>query len=110
MNLGNGGSSAGIMKDFLDNSANVTLLFGIVKRSELDCTLSSSDMRLEDRGLTLSLGLQHVVGAVEEPTKRVKANRKDSWVSDVSYVFYGTLGFHVGTYLDVFTHGETGAE
>ena len=72
------------MKDFLDNSANVTLLFGIVKRSELDCTLSSSDMRLEDRGLTLSLGLQHVVGAVEEPTKRVKANRKDSWVSDDS--------------------------
>ena len=58
LDLGKGSSSTGVMDDLLDNSTDVSLLFGIVQSSELDSTLSGSGVRLENSGLTLTLGLQ----------------------------------------------------
>ena len=68
------------MKDFLDNPANVTLLFRIVKCPELDRALSGSDMCLEDGGLTLSLGLQNIESTIEA-TEKVKTKRKSICIS-----------------------------
>jgi hypothetical protein len=58
LDLGKRSSSTGVMNDLLDNSTDISLLFGIVQSSELDSTLSGSGMRLENSGLTLTLGLQ----------------------------------------------------
>mmetsp|Transcript_38230 Transcript_38230/g.92505 ORF Transcript_38230/g.92505 Transcript_38230/m.92505 type:complete len:222 (-) Transcript_38230:21-686(-) len=57
LNLGNGSTSTRVMEDFLDDAANISLLFGIVQGAKLDSTLASSDVRLEDWRLTLTLSL-----------------------------------------------------
>jgi hypothetical protein len=57
LNLGNGGTSARVVQDFLDHTANVTFLFSKVQRTELDGTLAGARVRLEDGGLTLTLSL-----------------------------------------------------
>jgi len=57
LNTADRSSSTGVVHDLLDNSSDVSLLFGIVERSKLDGTLSGARMGLEDRGLTLSLCL-----------------------------------------------------
>jgi len=57
LNTAHGGTSTRVVHDFLDDSSDVTLLLGVVKRSELDRTLSGAGVRLEDGRLTLSLCL-----------------------------------------------------
>jgi hypothetical protein len=58
LNLGNGSTTTRVMKNLLDDSTNVTSLFGIVDRTELDGTLTGTDMRSVNGGLTLTLCLQ----------------------------------------------------
>jgi len=57
LNTTNGSTSTGVVHDLLDDSSDVTLLLGIVERSELASTLSRACVRTEDGGLTLSLCL-----------------------------------------------------
>ena len=57
LDLGHGSAAAGIVEDFLDDAADVASAFGVVDRTELDGTLASSGVRLEDGRLTLSLCL-----------------------------------------------------
>jgi len=57
LNTANGGTSTGVVKNFLHGSSDVTVLLSVINRSEFDGTLSSAGMRLEDRRLTLSLCL-----------------------------------------------------
>ena len=46
-----------VVQNLLDDTTNVTVLFGIVQSSQLDSTLASPRVRLEDGGLTLALCL-----------------------------------------------------
>jgi len=57
LNLGNRGAAPGIVEDLLDNAPDVPAPFRVVNRTELDGALARPGVRLEDRGLTLSLGL-----------------------------------------------------
>lgn len=57
LNLGNRCTSTRIVKNFLDNSTDVTMLLSVIKGSELDSTLTGAYMSLENRGLSLTLGL-----------------------------------------------------
>jgi hypothetical protein len=57
LNLAHGGTSTGVVHDFLDDSSEVALLLGVIKRSKLDRSLSGTRVRLEDGGLTLPLCL-----------------------------------------------------
>jgi len=57
LNLAHGGTSTGVVQNFLDHSSDVALLLGVIERSELDGTLSGAGMRPEDGRLTLSLTL-----------------------------------------------------
>jgi len=57
LDLANGGTSTGVVEDFLDGSSDVALLLGVIERSELHGTLSGAGVRSEDRRLTLSLCL-----------------------------------------------------
>ncbi|VEU36287.1 unnamed protein product [Pseudo-nitzschia multistriata] len=57
LNTADGSTSARVMHDLLNHTSDVTLLFGVVQRSELHSTLSGACVRLEDGGLTLSLCL-----------------------------------------------------
>ena len=45
------------MEDFLDDAANVSVLFGIVESTQLDGALASARVRLEDTSLSLALSL-----------------------------------------------------
>ena len=51
-------TASGVVQDLLDDATDVTLLLGIIQRTELHGTLAGTDVSLEDGGLTLSLGLQ----------------------------------------------------
>jgi hypothetical protein len=62
LNPGDGSTTTRVVQDFLDNTANVTFLFGIIQRTELDGTLARTHMGLEDGGFTLTLCLLVVVG------------------------------------------------
>jgi len=57
LNTAHRGTSTGVVHDLLNDTSNVTLLLGVIKRSKLDGSLSGARMRLEDGGLTLSLRL-----------------------------------------------------
>lgn len=57
LDLGNRCTATRVMQDFLDYTANVTMLLGVVQGTELDGSLAGADMCLEDRGLSLALGL-----------------------------------------------------
>ena len=57
LDLGNGGTSTGVMEDFLDDTTDVAMLLGVVERTELDRTLASAAVALEDGRLTATLGL-----------------------------------------------------
>lgn len=57
LDAAHGGTSTGVVHNFLDDASDVSLLFGIVQRSELDGSLAGAGVRLEDGGLTLSLCL-----------------------------------------------------
>jgi len=57
LNTAHGGTSTRVVHNFLNDTTDVSLLFGKVKRSELDGTLSGTGVRLIDGGLTLSLDL-----------------------------------------------------
>jgi hypothetical protein len=46
------------MEDLLDDSANVAVLLGVVERTELNGTLASPAVTLEDGRLSATLGLQ----------------------------------------------------
>jgi hypothetical protein len=58
LDLGKGGTATRVVDNLLDNSANVTMLFGIVIRAKLDGALASTRVRSEDGGLSLTLGLR----------------------------------------------------
>lgn len=57
LDLGNGGTSTRVMEDFLDDTTDVSMLLGVVERTELDRTLASAAVALEDGRLTATLGL-----------------------------------------------------
>lgn len=57
LDLGDGCTATGVVKDFLHHTANVPMLLGVVKGTELDRSLAGANVRLEDRGFTLTLGL-----------------------------------------------------
>ena len=57
LNTAHRSASTRVVHDLLDGSSDVTLLLGVVKRSELDRSLSGAGVRLEDGRLTLSLCL-----------------------------------------------------
>jgi len=57
LHLGDGSTSTRVVDDFLHDATNVTLLFGVIEGTKLDSTLAGTDMCLEDRGLSLTLGL-----------------------------------------------------
>mmetsp|Transcript_5150 Transcript_5150/g.6232 ORF Transcript_5150/g.6232 Transcript_5150/m.6232 type:complete len:218 (-) Transcript_5150:15-668(-) len=57
LNLGDGGTTTGIVHNVLDDTTNVTALLGIVQRTKLDGTLTSTGVGVENRPLTLSLNL-----------------------------------------------------
>lgn len=57
LDLGNGCTSSGVMEDLLDDTTDVAATFGIIDGAELDGSLTSAHMRLEDGGLTLPLRL-----------------------------------------------------
>lgn len=46
--LGEGSTTAGVVNDFLDDSADIAVAFGIVKGSQLSSTLAVGGVRLED--------------------------------------------------------------
>jgi hypothetical protein len=58
LDLGNRSSTTRIVNDILDDTANVSVLFGIVECTKLHGTLAGPDMRLEDGGFSLTLGLR----------------------------------------------------
>jgi hypothetical protein len=58
LDLGNRGTSARVVDDFLHDTTNVSMLLSVVKRAKLHGALTSTRMRLKDRGLTLTLGLR----------------------------------------------------
>mmetsp|Transcript_5159 Transcript_5159/g.10916 ORF Transcript_5159/g.10916 Transcript_5159/m.10916 type:complete len:211 (+) Transcript_5159:206-838(+) len=57
LDFGNGSSTTGIVENFLNDSTNVTVLFGIVQSAQFHGTLAGSHMRLENWTLTTTLGL-----------------------------------------------------
>jgi len=57
LDLGHGGASSGVVEDLLDDAADVTAPLGVVDGSELHGSLAGAHVRLEDGGLTLTLGL-----------------------------------------------------
>ena len=58
LDLGDGGAAPGIVEDFLDDAANVPMLFGIIEGTQLDRFLASPSVRLENGGLSPALGLK----------------------------------------------------
>jgi len=58
LDLADGSSTTGIVKDFLHDATNVSVLFGVVKGTKLHGSLASPNMGLEDGGLSLTLGLR----------------------------------------------------
>jgi len=64
LDLGDWCTTAWIVQDFLDDSADVSMLLSIVQRTELDGALACAGVRLEDGGLTLSLCLLFQLRAV----------------------------------------------
>jgi hypothetical protein len=57
LDLADRGTSTGVVKNFLDGSSDVSLLLGVIERSELHGTLSGTGVSVKDRRLTLSLCL-----------------------------------------------------
>ena len=57
LDLGDGGTASGVVKDLLDDATDVTATLGVVDGSELDGSLARARMGLEDGGLTLPLCL-----------------------------------------------------
>jgi len=57
LDLGDGRTSSWVMKNFLDDSADVATTLSIVDGTKLDGSLARARVGLEDRGLTLSLCL-----------------------------------------------------
>jgi len=57
LNLGNGGTTPRIVEDLLDDAPNVPAPLSVVDRTKLDGALARPGVRLEDGGLSLSLGL-----------------------------------------------------
>ena len=57
MDLGNGGPAARVVENFLDDAANVAVLFGVIESAEFDGALAGADVGFEDGGLALALGL-----------------------------------------------------
>ena len=57
LNLGDWGTSSGIVEDFLHDSADVASTFGIVNGTELDGPLARAGVGLEDGRFALSLRL-----------------------------------------------------
>jgi hypothetical protein len=57
LNLGDGGTTTRIMEDLLDDSADVSVAFGIVDGAKFDSSLAGGVVRFEDGGLTLPLAL-----------------------------------------------------
>lgn len=82
------------MQDFLDDTSDVAVLFGVVIRSELDSALAGANMRLEDRALTLTLRLRET--RHERLTRRHCIRTKNSEGNVVQLL--------KSTYLDVFSH------
>jgi len=57
LDLGHRGTSPRVVEDFLDHAADVTAALGVIDCTELDGSFTCPIVGLEDRGLTLSLGL-----------------------------------------------------
>ena len=57
LNLGDGSTTTGVMNDLLDDTTDVAMLLGVVDGTKLRSTLAGTGVRVEDGGLTLTLGL-----------------------------------------------------
>ena len=57
--LGDGGTSAGVVHDVSDKTLHVTVALGIVEGSQLSGTLTASADGLEDQRLTLTLNAKN---------------------------------------------------
>jgi len=57
LDLGDGGTTPRIVEDLLDDAPDVPAPLSVVDRTELDGALARPGVRLEDGGLSLSLGL-----------------------------------------------------
>lgn len=57
LHLGDGGTSARVMQNLLDDTTNVTVLLSVIQSAKLDSSLARASMRFEDGRLALSLGL-----------------------------------------------------
>ena len=57
LDLGHGCAAAGVVEDLLDDAADVPTALGVVDGSKLHGPLASAHVRLEDGGLSLTLGL-----------------------------------------------------
>ena len=54
-NLGEGSTTAGVVDDFLHDTADVAVTFSEIKGAELGSTLTANGVSLEDRTTTFSL-------------------------------------------------------
>lgn len=70
LNLGHWGTSSGIVKDFLHDTADVASTFGVVNGTELNGPLARASVCLEDWGFTLSLRLSIMIDQLRWSVKR----------------------------------------